>query len=136
VSEQNVKVVQALYAAAAGRDDAAVFSLYDREVELDASRMPLGGLIGPQVRHGHEGVASFFGDLHDAFEDLDYEVERLIPAGEHVVSFIKRRGRGKASGLELEMSFGVVFTVRAGKVIRVVWFPSHAEALEAVGLED
>jgi ketosteroid isomerase-like protein len=136
MSLENVAVVQGLYAAAARRDTAAVLSLYDPDVELDASGIPLGGLIGSQVRHGHEGVTSFFRDLHDAFENLDYDVERLVPAGEQVVSFIRRRGRGKASGLEVEGSFGVVFTVRAGKVIRVVWFPSHAAALNAVGLEE
>jgi ketosteroid isomerase-like protein len=136
VAQDNVEIVQALYTAAAGRDAATVFSLYDPEVELDASQMPLGGLIGTQIRHGHQGVTSFFRDLHDAFENLEYEVERLIPAGEHVVSLVKRRGRGKASGLEFEVSFGVVFTVHAGRVIRVVWFPSRAEALKAVGLEE
>jgi ketosteroid isomerase-like protein len=136
VSQENVEVVQALYAAAAKRDKCAVLSLYDPDVELDASGIPLGGLIGSQVRHGHEGVTTFFRDLHDAFENLEYDVERLVPVGEHVVSFITRRGRGKVSGLEVAMSFGVVFTVRAGKVVRVVWFPSPGDALKAVGLEE
>jgi ketosteroid isomerase-like protein len=136
VSRENLEVVQALYAAAARRDADGVFSLYGPEVELDAAQMPLGGLIGSEVRHGHDGVTSFFSDLHDAFDSLDYEVERLIAADDRVVSFATRRGRGKASGLEVGMSFAVVFTIRTGKVIRVVWFSSPDEALQAVGLEE
>lgn len=135
-AQANLEVVRALYAAAERRDSAAVFSLYDPEVELDASRVTLAGLIGQPIRRGHEGVRSYFHDLHEAFEHLDYDVERLIPAGEHVVSFITRRGQGKISGIELEMSFGVLFTIRDGRVAKVTWFPSHAEALDAAGVTE
>jgi ketosteroid isomerase-like protein len=132
--QENLDVVRALYAAAARRDSAAVFSLYDPDVELDASRITLAGLIGQPIRHGHEGVRTYFHDLHEAFEDLDYDVEQLIPSGEYVISSITRRGAGKISGIQMEMSFWVVFMLRAGRVARVTWFPSRREALEAAGL--
>jgi ketosteroid isomerase-like protein len=136
VSQENVEVVEALYVAAERREQDVVFSIYDPDVELDASRITLGGLIGSPVRHGHDGVRSSFRDLHEAFDILDYEVQELIPADDFVVSLITRRGHGKASGIGVAMSYGVVFTVRAGKVTRVVWFPSYSDALKAVGLEE
>jgi ketosteroid isomerase-like protein len=61
---------------------------------------------------------------------------KLLLAGEHVVSVSTIRARGRASGLHVESSerFGV-WTIRDGRVIRVVWFPTRAEALEAAGLD-
>lgn len=133
---ENVEIVRALYDAAARRDAATVFSLYDPAVELDASGITLGGLIGQPVRHGHEGVRSYFRDLHEAWGRLDYDLEELIPAGEQVISFITRRGRGRSSGIEVEMSYAIVWTLREGMIVRLVWFPSHGEALKAAGLEE
>jgi ketosteroid isomerase-like protein len=134
MSRENEQVVRAVYDAAGRRDGAAVLALYDPEVELDASRLALGGLIGQPVRRGHEGVRSFFRELHEAWENLEYDLEDLIDAGEHVVSVVTRRGRGRASGAEVELSVALVWTLREGKVVRVVWFESVEEALEAVGL--
>jgi ketosteroid isomerase-like protein len=135
MSRENVEIVRELYDAAARRDAAAVFALYDPEVELDASGITLGGLIGQPVRHGHEGVRSYLHDLHEAWDDLDYDLEELIPAGEQVISFITRRGRGRSSGIAVEMSYAIVWTLREGRIVRLVWFPSHEEALKALGLE-
>jgi ketosteroid isomerase-like protein len=47
------------------------------------------------------------------------------------------RGRGRASGIEVEARSGAaVWTMREGKIVRVVWFPTRAEALEAAGLSE
>ena len=37
---------------------------------------------------------------------------------------------------EVEQPFALVWTLREGKVARVVWFRSRAEALEAAGLSE
>jgi ketosteroid isomerase-like protein len=79
MSKENVEIVRDLYDAAARRDATTVFALYDPEVELDASGITLGGLIGQPIRHGHDGVRSYFRDLHEAWDDLDYDLEELIP---------------------------------------------------------
>jgi ketosteroid isomerase-like protein len=68
---------------------------------------------------------------------LTTDLEELIEAGEHgVVSVMVQRGRGRASGAEVEDRLGTVWTIREGKIVRVVWFPTPEEALEAVGLRD
>ena len=91
MSHENVEIVRALYDAAARSDAATVFALYDPEVELDASRIASGGLVGQPVRQGHEGVRSYFRDLYEAWDNLDYDLEELIPAGEQVVAWTARR---------------------------------------------
>jgi ketosteroid isomerase-like protein len=55
---------------------------------------------------------------------------------DEVVFAAHHYGRGKASGVEVEMRNWQVCTVRDGKVVRYRVFPTRQEALEAVGLEE
>jgi ketosteroid isomerase-like protein len=126
------EIVRAVYAAAARRDAAAVLALYDPDVELDASAIALGGLVGEPIRHGHEGVRSFFRELHEAYDALTYDLEELVPLGDRVISFVTRRGRGRLSGVDVEMSFAIAWTVRRGRIVKLVWFASREQAREAV----
>jgi ketosteroid isomerase-like protein len=67
---------------------------------------------------------------------MEYDYDELIDAGERVISVVTRHGRGRASGAEVDWPLALVWTIRKGKVIRVVWFPTRAEALEAAGLRE
>ena len=139
MSQGNVEVVRRVYEAAAQRDAALVFELYDPEVELDDSRLHIVGGVGAgsDVHRGHDGLRRFFRQWHEAWENVEYDFDELIDAGgEHVISVVTRRGRGRASGAEVERPLALVWTVRDEKVLRVVWFPSRDEALEAVGLSE
>jgi ketosteroid isomerase-like protein len=137
MSQENVEVVRRVYEAAARRDTATILALYDPKVELDASRLDFGGLIGDPVRHGHEGMLSFFRELNEAWDSPpEYDVEDLEDRGEHVVSVVTRRGVGRASGAEVDFHTALAWTVRDGRVVRLTWFPTRAEALEAVGLSE
>ena len=136
MSEENVEIVRQVYEAAARRDTAAVLALYDPEVEWDVSRSPLARLVGEGVYHGHEGLRRFFRAYHDAWENVRYEPEELIDAGDHVISVDHERGRGRASGVDVELTQYAVWTIREDKVVRGVWFPARDEALEAAGLSE
>ena len=133
MSRENVEIVRRVYAAAAGRDAAAVLEGYDPGVEWDTSRVH-GSVLGGRVYRGHSGLRSFFREMRDGLETLDYDFDELIDAGDQVISVVTVRGRGRASGIEMEWPRVAVWTIRAGKVVRVVWFPTREEALEAVGL--
>ena len=83
-----------------------------------------------------DGVRSWMLDLYSAWEKMDLNCEELIDAGEQVIAVLSARGRGKASGIELEYHPAGVWTVRQGKIVRVVWFPTREEALDAVELRE
>jgi ketosteroid isomerase-like protein len=136
MSRENLQVVRAVYDAVARHDSAAVLALYHPEVEWDGSRLPESSLSGRRVIRGHEGLQSLFREWYDAWESFEDDCERVIDAGEYVVSVVTRRGRGRASGAETTARRGGVWTIREGKVVRVVWFPSPEEALEAAGLRE
>ncbi len=137
MSQENVEIVRKIYEGAASGDSAAVFALYDAAVEWDASRAPMPRLIGGgRVFHGHDGLRRFFQERNAVWGEIEDVPKELIDAGEHVVSADTERGRGRSSGVEVEMTQYAVWTIRDGRVTRVVWFSTRAEALEAAGLSE
>ena len=133
MSRENVEVVQKLFEAAARGDAGAVLALYDADVEWEAERTQPGLGFGATYR-GHDGLRRFFREWRDAWDTDDYEYDELIDAGDAVVSVATQRGRGRVSGVPMSRPLAGVWTIRAGKVARVVWYPTREEALEAVGL--
>ena len=136
MSEENVEIVRRIYDAVARHDTATVIAAYDPEVEWDTSRSPWGSIMGGRLYRAHEGLRRFYREWYEAWGNYDEVLEELIDAGEQVIVGATGRGRGRASGAEVEWSQYGVWTIRDGKVIRVVWFPTRAEALEAAGLSE
>jgi uncharacterized protein len=122
MSRENVEIVRRLYDAVARRDTATVLALYDPDVEWDFTRHSFGDFLGGTVYRGHDGLRSFFGEMHDAWEGVEWDLKQVFDAGEHVVLVVNQRVRGRTSGAQTEGSAVGVWTVRNGKVVRVVWF--------------
>jgi ketosteroid isomerase-like protein len=133
MSRESVEIVRQVYDAVARRDFAAVLTLYDPDVEWDFSRSPISGALERKIYRGHEGLRQWWREWREAWDDYDDGYEELIDAGDHVVSVTVSRGRGQASGAELGFRQYGVWTIREGKVTRVVWLQSREEALEAAG---
>ena len=136
MSQTNLEIVQSIYDAAARRDAEGLFALYDPHVEWDVSRSPMARLVGQGFYRGHEGLRQFFGAYHEAWEAIEYHCDELIDAGDDVVSVDIEPARGRTSGANVELTQYAVWTIRNEKVVRVVWFPTREEALEAAGLSE
>jgi ketosteroid isomerase-like protein len=74
-------------------------------------------------------------EFAESFEDFRAEAEEFIDAGDRVVVAVRERGRARG-GVEFEHVFGILYTLRDGKVARMEWSDSPADALEAAGLEE
>lgn len=136
MSEENLEIVRRLYEAAARRDTAAVLSLYDPGIELDASRTQRGAITGRLV-HGHAALQRWLREWYGAWDNIDDDLEELIDAGEHeVISVMTQRGRGRTSGVEVEDRLATLWTIRGGRIVRAVWFPTREEALAAAGVSE
>ena len=73
-------------------------------------------------------------DWIDTFDDFRIEPVELIDAGgDTVVGVLRFGGRAKLSGVETDSTFGVVFSIRNGKIARGREYGTRAEALEAAG---
>lgn len=137
MSDENVEIVRRVHDALARRDTGTVLTLYDPGIEMDFSRSPFADFMQQGRIHRHEGVRSSFRDWYDAWEDVETDVEELIDADEQVISVFTYRGRGRVSGVEVEWKhMAGVWTIREGKVVRVVWLRTRAEAIRAAGLEE
>ena len=137
MSEENVEVVRQIYGAASRRDSATVLGLYDPGVEIDVSRTHEAVMDPVYAGPGHSGLRAWSREWHEAWGAVEYEIHELIDAGDDVIAVVTVRGRGRASGADAEFTrYAGLWTIRDGKVARVVWFPGRAEAFEAAGLSE
>ena len=145
MSQENVELVRAaveayqrpeMVAALASGD--LDFEMFDPDIEWDASRLRemIPDLAG--IYRGHEGVRTYWRRWFEAWRDLQFEIEDVRDAGDEVVVLIRnQRQWGRHTGIPTELPpWAMVFTIRAGKLVRWRTFPSHHEALEAVGLSE
>jgi ketosteroid isomerase-like protein len=73
-----------------------------------------------------------------AWSDLQFEIHDVVDAGDDVVLLIRnQRQWGRHSGIATEAPpYGMVFTMRGGKVVRWRVYPDQESALEAAGLRE
>jgi ketosteroid isomerase-like protein len=131
MSEENVEIVRGAWEAWERGDWERMYALYHPDIVWDASALQ-GPITG--VYQGHDGVRQYFHEWLESFETHEARAERFIDAGDDVIVGLRLRGRGKTSGVEVEMARCNVYRIRAGLAIRVDLFETEAEALQAVGL--
>jgi ketosteroid isomerase-like protein len=136
MSQENVEVVRMLAEWFQQRQHERAFEFYDPEIEWDTSRMAERQPDNAGVYHGYEGVRTFWRDWLSAWSDLHFEIQDLVDAGDEVVLLIRdQRQWGRRSGIATEVPpYGMVFTIRHGRVIRMRSYPDQESALEAAGL--
>jgi ketosteroid isomerase-like protein len=134
MSRENVEVVRRVYDAVARRDSVTPFKVYAEDIVWDLSNSARAALYSQPVYRGHEGVRRSWREALSAFGEVDFEVEKLVDAGEHVVADIREREVGKASGAPVEATHTAVWTLADGKATRLQVFDHHQDGLEAVGL--
>jgi uncharacterized protein len=130
MSHENVELVRASYDAF-GRDDMAfIIERTDPDIKIsEAAVMP-----GARTYHGHQGLLDAIDNWAGQWDDFSVELERIIDAGDRVVSLVHHRGRGKVSGAPVELHVAYVHTIKDCKVVRWQIFETWNEALEAAGL--
>ena len=139
MSQENVEIVRRLLGMFARREHEAVFAYYAPEIEWDATNTRDVGIDDlADVYHGHQGVRTYWRRWLQAWRDLEFEVEDVRDGGDDVVALIRnQRQWGRRSGIAVDMPpYGLVFTIRDGKVVRWRNFTDQRSALEAAGLRE
>ncbi len=89
----------------------------------------------PPRQYGRSGVLEAFAIWPEQWDEYRIEAPRVLAdPGDYVIVAARTAGRGKQSGVEVEMDFAFVFTVREGKIAEWQIFVSEDQALEAAGL--
>jgi ketosteroid isomerase-like protein len=95
----------------------------------------LANLIETTTYRGHDGLRDYFGDADAAWEEIQVRQADVREVGNRTVSFGELHGKGRASGLEVQVPLTWVGEWRGGKLVRLETYTSEAQALEAAGLE-
>ena len=134
MSKENVEVVQQMNAAFNRRDRDALLAYYHPDVELrDLQHAP----DAPELLVGIDAIRGYWTQWDDAFDDFTAELEECLDLGDCVVTATHWRGRGKDSGLEIDLRAVEVMEFADGKIVRLTsGYSSKDEALKAVGLAE
>ncbi len=90
----------------------------------------------PQHLRGTE-IIGFLEQLRGAWVDLATEPLEFIEAPDgRALTPIRQSGRGRESGVPIELHFFLLFTIRDGKVRDVEQCRHRADALKAAGLRE
>ena len=131
MSQENVKVVRALFDAWNARDMDAVRELYDPDVVMrgvDDWPEP-----GPYV--GRDALMGEWEQIREAWNaDLLEPISDFIDAADRVVVRLAWRGVGQGPGMNMEMT--TVYMVRKGRIVYQEFFWDHPEALDVLGLAE
>jgi ketosteroid isomerase-like protein len=109
-----------VYAAINARDREAIKT-------LSAPDIVVGTTV--EAYRGPEAVLDWLDEGDDAFDDFEVEVLEVEELGGHVLVSMRQRGRGKASGAEVDHRFTHVWTLRDGRAIGLQSFAHHDEAV-------
>jgi ketosteroid isomerase-like protein len=96
----------------------------------------LPSLPGSGVFIGHDAARGWWVTLVDALEDLRFDADGFIDAGDRVVVVNHATGRGRGSGADVEMHFSSVWTLSNEEIVKCIVYDDHAEALQAAGLSE
>jgi uncharacterized protein len=133
MSQENVEIVRRCSEFFRSRDFSYLAEVVDPEFVFDVSR----NVFNPGVHRGLDGFRRFIGQVDEMWETFDLEVEELVDGGDRVVTGVRIAGRGRGSGIEVEMHVFNVWTLRGGKVLRYEGgYRDRKEALEAAGLSE
>ena len=133
--QENVDQIQNALDAFNRRDLDGLLESIDPAVEWS----PPAELPGASTVRGHDGVRHSVADMLDAFGDLRADPERFIDLEDRVIALFFWRGQGSGSGIrvdELEVPVGMLATMRDGLAVRVRFFTTWDQALQAAGLAE
>jgi ketosteroid isomerase-like protein len=131
MSQENVEAVRRTMDAYNTRDLRAYFDMLSESVRFRSRFSAMG-----RVYRGHDEVRRYFAELDEVWSRYEMRVLRLVPAGRQVAALCHLYAVGRESDLQVEEDSGIVFTVEAGKIVRIDAYPTHAETLQAAGLSE
>lgn len=109
-----------IYAAINARDRDAIRKLTSPDIVV---------MTTVEAYRGPEALLGWLDEGDDAFDDFAVELLEIEELGGRVVVSMRQRGRGKASGAEVDDRLTHVWTLRDGRGISLRSFADHDDAL-------
>jgi ketosteroid isomerase-like protein len=131
VSQENVELVRKLFEVYNERSFVENADLIDPDMVWDMSRVELpdaSSYTGPLE------FRRFVEAWEEGFASERMEAREILDAGDRVVVVVHHAAQGMISGIEVDQRFAMVWTLRAGRAVRLDLYRTREEALEAAGL--
>ena len=127
--DERVELVRRGFEAYNAGDIEALLDLFDPEIEVRTS----AELINPGPYYGRAGFLEWARQWNEAWESFVNAAEEIVPVGErHVVARVHQTGRGRGSGVDVEMKLGYMYEMgREGRCVHLALYPSFEAAIAA-----
>jgi ketosteroid isomerase-like protein len=127
VSQENVEIVRrALEGFVAGE---IRWETMDEEVEIHDH-----DILDAGEYRGHSGFTRWVEDWGTGLPIVSLELQEFIDAGDAVVAVFLLKAKPRGSSVDVERQDGIVYRLRDAKIIRLDYYNSRHQALEAAGL--
>ena len=80
---------------------------------------------------GKEEFRESIDEWRSVWKSIVIETDQVEAHGDRVVAHGAWKSTGRVSGVDGRMPIHIVFTVRAGRIARLEWFPDHERAVAA-----
>jgi ketosteroid isomerase-like protein len=129
VSQENVELIKAGFAAHNRGDLDALIEVYDPDVVFETL------LLG--TRRGNDAIRQIYEENQKTLSGYSIEPVEVIDSGDQVVAVAQVTGVGPASQIAMDGdAFAFLFTIKNGRIVREQAFRNREEALDAAGLVD
>jgi ketosteroid isomerase-like protein len=91
--------------------------------------------VGETYR-GLDGLRRAWTGFTEPFEEMAYDLERIVGSGDRIVSMHRVRAKARHSGIVQDFRVGYVWTFRSGRLVHCRAFLDPDQALKAAGLEE
>jgi ketosteroid isomerase-like protein len=130
VNEESLELVRRWFSALEDGNPAP--EMCDPEIEI--TNWAESPVTGPY--RGHEGVARWWEDVTDAFQEFRWELTSIEAVDDRRCVTVQRiAGRFRHTGIDLDFTWGAIITVRDGKILSAVGYASPRRARRAAGLD-
>jgi len=128
MSKENVEIVRASIATynADGLEASMSYLHPDVEWFTNADAPDMGTF------KGHDGIRKLAAQLEEVLGEVRIQPDRFVEAGEDVIVLGRLFVTGTESGAATESHRAWVYTLRDGKIIRLLTFTNQADALAVV----
>ena len=120
-----MRLVRQGYEAFSLGGEEAILEYLDPDIEVS----PIEEVPGRRSYRGHDGFRQYLADTRQVFGQFGWEATELVPLGDSVVARTRFFAEGLGSGVPVEATVYIVWTVRDGKAVSSRGYLDRDEAL-------
>jgi ketosteroid isomerase-like protein len=129
VSHENVEIVLRAYEHLNRGDVDALIDLCDDEFVMDMSER----VFNPDIYRGRDDIWRFYGEVRNAWESYQWDVEETQANGDSVVAMLHCHGQSREGGPPVDWRVAWLWELRDRRLIALRFYRDRTAAVEALG---